>query len=86
VPPFLDFTSRATTEDPARNISGPEGALVRGLLSDFRTFVLRGNVVDLAVGIVIGVAFAAVVQALVRDLPTPLIAAIFGQSDFSGLT
>jgi large conductance mechanosensitive channel len=59
---------------------------VRGLLLEFKTFVLRGNVVDLAVGIVIGVAFAAVVQALVRDLLTPLIAAIFGQPDFSTLT
>jgi large conductance mechanosensitive channel len=59
---------------------------VRGLLTEFRTFVLRGNVVDLAVGIVIGVAFGAVVQALVKDLLTPLIAAIFGQPDFSTLT
>ena len=56
---------------------------MRGLLGEFKTFVLRGNVVDLAVGIVIGVAFGAVVQALVRDLLTPLIAAIFGQPDFS---
>ena len=59
---------------------------MRGLLLEFKTFVLRGNVVDLAVAIVIGVAFAAVVQALVKDLLTPLIAAIFGQSDFSALT
>jgi large conductance mechanosensitive channel len=58
---------------------------VRGLLTEFKTFVLRGNVVDLAVGIVIGVAFAAVVQALVRDLLTPLIAAIVGKPDFSAL-
>ena len=53
---------------------------------DFKQFLLRGNVVDLAVGIVIGVAFAAVVQALVRDLLTPLIAAIFGKPDFSALS
>ena len=59
---------------------------MRGLLSEFRTFVLRGNVVDLAVGIVIGVAFAGVVQALVRDLLTPLIAAIVGKPDFAALT
>jgi len=59
---------------------------VRGLLTEFKTFVLRGNVVDLAVGIVIGLAFAAVVQALVRDLLTPLIAAIFGRPDFSALS
>jgi large conductance mechanosensitive channel len=59
---------------------------VRGLLTEFKTFVLRGNVVDLAVGIVIGIAFAAVVQALVRDILTPLIAAIFGRPDFSALS
>ena len=59
---------------------------MRGLPTEFRTFVLRGNVVDLAVGIVIGVAFGAVVQALVKDLLTPLIAAIFGQPDFSALS
>jgi large conductance mechanosensitive channel len=63
-----------------------EGSPVRGLPTEFRTFVLRGNVVDLAVGIVIGVAFGAVVQALVKDLLTPLIAAIFGQPDFSALS
>ena len=59
---------------------------MRGLLTDFKTFVLRGNVVDLAVGIVIGVAFAAVVQAMVRDILTPLVAAIFGRPDFSALS
>jgi large conductance mechanosensitive channel len=56
------------------------------MLSDFRKFVLRGNVVDLAVAVVIGLAFAAVITALVADLLTPLIAAIFGQHDFSSLT
>jgi large conductance mechanosensitive channel len=54
--------------------------------SEFRQFLLRGSVVDLAVGIVIGAAFAAVVQAAVGDLLTPLIAAIFGQPDFNALT
>ena len=52
---------------------------------DFKEFLLRGNLVDMAVGIVIGIAFAAVVTALVADLITPLIAAIGGQPDFSGL-
>jgi len=52
----------------------------------FRTFLLRGNVVDLAVGFVIGVAFGAVVTALVKDLVTPLIAAVFGKPDFGALT
>ena len=50
--------------------------------TEFKQFLLRGNVVDLAVGIVIGAAFAAVVQAAVTDLLTPLVAAIFGQRDF----
>jgi large conductance mechanosensitive channel len=55
------------------------------VLKEFRAFVLRGNVVDLAVGVVIGAAFTAVVQALVKDLITPLVAAIGGKSSFSAL-
>ena len=55
------------------------------LLSDFKQFLLRGNVVDLAVAVVIGAAFGAVVTALVEDFVTPLIAAIGGQQDFSAL-
>ena len=54
------------------------------MFKGFRDFVLRGNVVDLAVGVVIGVAFGAVVTAFVKDLLTPLIAAIAGRPDFSG--
>ena len=56
-----------------------------GILNDFKAFLLRGNVVDLAVAIVVGVAFGAVVTAFVEDLITPLIAAIFGKPDFSAL-
>ncbi|HWI71442.1 MAG TPA: large conductance mechanosensitive channel protein MscL [Baekduia sp.] len=55
------------------------------MLKDFRQFLLRGNLVDLAIAVVIGAAFGAVVTALVRDLVTPLIAAIGGQPDFSDL-
>ena len=55
-------------------------------LTDFKEFLLRGNVVDLAVGIVIGAAFGTVVTALVADFITPLIAAISGSHDFSSLT
>jgi len=51
----------------------------------FRAFLLRGNVVDLAVGVVIGVAFGTVIAAFVKDLVTPLIAAFGGQPDFSAL-
>jgi large conductance mechanosensitive channel len=57
-----------------------------GVLKDFKSFILRGNVVDLAVGVVIGVAFGAVVTALVRDLLTPIIALVFGKHDFGALT
>jgi large conductance mechanosensitive channel len=52
----------------------------------FKAFILRGNVVDLAVGVVIGVAFGSVVTAFVKDLMTPLIAALFGKPDFASLT
>jgi large conductance mechanosensitive channel len=55
------------------------------ILNDFKQFLLRGNVVDLAVAVVIGAAFGAVITALVQDLLTPLIAAIGGQQDFSAL-
>jgi large conductance mechanosensitive channel len=55
------------------------------VLRDFKAFLLRGNVVDLAVGIVIGAAFGNVVQALVRDLITPIIALIFGKPNFGSL-
>ncbi len=55
------------------------------ILSGFKKFILRGNVVDLAVGVVMGAAFGTVVTALVKDLLTPLIAAIAGVSDFSGM-
>ncbi len=51
----------------------------------FRAFLLRGNVVDLAIAVVIGVAFGAVITAFVKDLITPLIAAIGGKPDFAGL-
>ena len=55
------------------------------MLSGFRQFILRGNVIDLAVAVVIGGAFGAVVAALVKDLLTPLIGAVVGAPDFSGL-
>jgi large conductance mechanosensitive channel len=56
------------------------------MLKGFKEFVLRGNVVDLAVAVVIGGAFGAIVTALVKDLLTPLIAALVGKPDFSALT
>jgi large conductance mechanosensitive channel len=56
------------------------------LLKGFRQFIARGNLIDLAVAVVIGTAFAALVAALVADFITPLIAAIAGKQDFSALT
>lgn len=54
-------------------------------MKGFKQFLLRGNVIDLAVAVVMGAAFGAVVTALVKDLITPLIAAIVGKPDFSGI-
>jgi large conductance mechanosensitive channel len=56
------------------------------MLKEFKQFLMRGNVVDLAIAVVIGAAFGAVIASLVADLLTPLIAAIFGKQDFSALT
>jgi len=55
------------------------------MLNGFKQFILRGNVVDMAVGVVIGAAFASVVTAFTKDLLTPLIAAIVGKPDFSAI-
>ena len=56
------------------------------MLDGFKKFIMKGNVVDMAVGVVIGVAFGNVVTALVKDLVTPLIAAIGGKPDFSAVS
>ncbi|HXZ80954.1 MAG TPA: large conductance mechanosensitive channel protein MscL [Terriglobales bacterium] len=55
-------------------------------MKGFREFILRGNVVDLAIGVVIGAAFGTVVTAFVKDLLTPLIAAIVKKPDFSAFS
>jgi large conductance mechanosensitive channel len=55
------------------------------MMSGFKQFVLRGNVVDMSVGVVVGGAFATVVAALTKDLLTPLIAALVGKPDFSAI-
>ncbi|MBZ5721759.1 MAG: large conductance mechanosensitive channel protein MscL [Acidobacteriia bacterium] len=56
------------------------------MLSGFKQFILRGNVVDMAVGVVIGAAFAGVVGAFTKDLLTPFIAALVGKPDFSAIS
>ncbi len=55
------------------------------MIKGFKQFILRGNVVDLAVGVVIGAAFNAVVASFVKDLITPIVAALFGSPDFHEL-
>jgi large conductance mechanosensitive channel len=56
------------------------------MLKGFKEFIMRGNVVDLAIAVVIGSAFLALVKAFVADILTPIIAAIFGKPDFGALT
>jgi len=56
------------------------------LISEFKEFAMKGNVVDMAIGVVIGGAFGAIVTSVVEDLITPIIGSIFGQPDFSGIT
>jgi large conductance mechanosensitive channel len=56
------------------------------MLKEFRDFLLRGNIIELAVAFVIGIAFAAVVTSFVDDLVMPIVAMIFGKPDFSDLT
>ena len=56
------------------------------MLSGFKQFILRGNVIDMAVGVVIGAAFGGVITALTKDLLMPLIAAIVGKPDFSAIS
>ena len=60
--------------------------MLTDLLKEFREFILRGNVIDLAVAVVLGAAFGAVVNSLVQDLLTPLIAMIFGEPAFGALS
>jgi large conductance mechanosensitive channel len=55
-------------------------------ITGFRQFVMRGNILDLAIAVVLGTAFGLVVKALVADIITPIVAMIFGQPDFGGLT
>jgi large conductance mechanosensitive channel len=59
---------------------------MQAMMKDFKAFLLRGNVVDLAVAVVIGTAFGLVVKALVADLLTPIIALIFGKPSFENLS
>jgi large conductance mechanosensitive channel len=65
--------------------TAPTGPKKPAWVDEFRAFVMRGNVVDLAVGIIIGAAFTGVVNSLVRDILTPLLGLLFGGLDFSNI-
>lgn len=65
--------------------SVPGAGAAKGLLSEFKEFAMQGNVIDLAVGVVIGAAFNKIVTSLVEDIIMPAIAAIFGSPDFSSM-
>lgn len=56
-----------------------------GWVSEFKQFIMRGNVLDMAVGVVVGSAFTAIVTSIVENLLTPIIALIIGQADFSSI-
>lgn len=56
-----------------------------GMMKEFREFAVKGSVVDLAVGVIIGAAFAKIVDSLVNDVIMPIVAAVFGKLDFSSL-
>ena len=58
----------------------------KGLVAEFKEFMMRGNVMDMAVGVIIGGAFGAIISSLVADVITPIIGLIFGQPDFSAIT
>src|SRR5512132_3873630 len=78
--PHSDPTA-GRSRPPARASTSGKKPRMRNCVTEFRVFLLRGNLIDLAVGIVIGVAFGALVNAFVKDLITPIIAAIFGKQD-----
>ncbi len=59
---------------------------MNGILKEFRNFLMRGNLIELAVAFVMGVAFAAVINSLVKNLVMPIVAAIVGKPSFNDLT
>jgi large conductance mechanosensitive channel len=58
---------------------------MKALINEFKTFIMKGNVVDLAVGVIIGGAFGKIVESMVKDIITPIIGLVGGQPDFSGI-
>ena len=78
------YTSPTSTRSAPPHFASPEHK--PKMIKGFRDFILRGNVVDLAVAVIIGAGFTAIVTSLVTNIITPLLAAIVGKPDFSALT
>jgi len=78
---FLYRVTQSTMDTIKQMVPGQ----AKGFMSEFKTFAMQGNVIDLAVGIVIGTAFNSIVTSLVNDVVMPLIATLFGKPDFSAL-
>ena len=68
------------------SITGDVKKVSLGLVNEFKVFIAKGNVVDLAVGIIIGAAFGDIVKSMVKDVITPLIGIVGGKPDFSAFT
>ena len=68
-----------------KTLDGAKKVLKSSMLTDFKAFIMRGNVVDMAVGIVIGAAFGAIVSSIVKDVMMPPIGMVLGNIDFSDL-
>jgi large conductance mechanosensitive channel len=62
-----------------------KGVIKMGMMQEFKEFAVKGNVMDLAVGVIIGGAFGKIVDSMVKDLIMPLVGAVFGKLDFSNL-
>ncbi len=59
--------------------------MAKFVLKEFKDFIAKGNVIDLAIGVIIGAAFGKIIDSMVKDVITPVIAAVVGQPDFSGI-
>lgn len=88
-PQMLSPPSGLSQKNSEESLYAPAFACVKApymkIIDEFKAFILKGNVVDLAVGVVIGAGFGKVVESMVKDVITPLIGAVGGQPDFSAI-
>ena len=80
------MSSANNAKQTPTSVSAKTGKVTLGLLKEFRAFILRGNVMDLAIAVVIGGAFGAIVTSLVNDIIMPIIGIILGRVDFAALS